>query len=71
MDKEDLYTLKINCKGKRTVAKANKGINVENNNKFKNLKLKKEKRKKKEESSTELQKPNVDAEVYDNNKKCD
>jgi len=47
VDKEDLYTLKINCKGKRTVAKANKGINVENNNKFKKLKLKKEKRKKK------------------------
>ena len=23
IDKEDLYTLKINCKGKRTVAKAN------------------------------------------------
>ena len=23
------YTLKINCKGKRTVGKANKGINVE------------------------------------------
>ena len=27
--KEDLYTLKFNCKGKRTVGKANKGINVE------------------------------------------
>ena len=26
---EDLYLLKINCKGKRTVGKANKGINVE------------------------------------------
>ena len=26
--KEDLHTLKINCKGKRTVGKANKGINV-------------------------------------------
>ena len=25
---EDLYTLKINCKGKRTVGKVNKGINV-------------------------------------------
>ena len=24
----DLYTLKINCKGKKTVGKANKGINV-------------------------------------------
>ena len=27
--KEDLYTLKINCKVKRTVGKINKGINVE------------------------------------------
>ena len=26
---EDLYTLKINCKGKRIVGKANKGIDVE------------------------------------------
>ena len=29
VDKEDVYTLKINCKGKRTVGKANKRINVE------------------------------------------
>ena len=29
VDKEDLYPLKINCKGKRTVGKASKGINVE------------------------------------------
>ena len=29
VDKENLYILKINCKGKRTVGKANKGINVE------------------------------------------
>jgi len=58
--------LKINCKGKRTVGKANKGINIE---KIKGLKLKKEERKK-EENSAELQKPNVEAEVY-NNKKCD
>ena len=29
VDEEDLYTLKINCKGKRIVQKANKGINVE------------------------------------------
>ena len=29
VNEEDLYTLKINCKGKRTVGKANKGINVE------------------------------------------
>ena len=41
--------LKINCKEKRTVGKANKGINVKNN-RFKKLKLKKEKRKKKKTS---------------------
>ena len=29
VDKEDLYILKSNCKGKRRVGKANKGINVE------------------------------------------
>jgi len=28
IDEKDLYTLKINCKGKRTVGKANKGIYV-------------------------------------------
>ena len=39
-----------------------------NNNRFKKLKLIKEKRKK--ENTTELQKPNVEAEVY-NNKKCE
>ena len=29
VDKEDLHTLKINCKGKRTGGKVNKGITVE------------------------------------------
>ena len=29
VDEEDVYTLKINCKGKRTVRKANKGTNIE------------------------------------------
>ena len=28
VDTEDLYTLKINCKGKRTVGKENKGISI-------------------------------------------
>jgi len=78
------YTLRINWKGKRTVGKANKGINVKKNiidsktlkvkiikkRKEKNGRRKKEKKNKKE-NSTELQKPNVDAEVYNNNKKCD
>ena len=50
-------------------------------NRFKKIKVKKEKRKRKKhgrrkkrgekkENSTELQKPNVEAEVYNNNKKC-
>ena len=29
VDKEDLYTLTISCKWKRTVGKANKGITIE------------------------------------------
>ena len=41
---------------------------LKNNNRFK--KLKKRERKEKE-NATELQKPNVQAEVYNNNKKCD
>ena len=45
VNEEDLYALKINWKGKRTVGKANKGINVEKYNKFKILNYKKEKRK--------------------------
>ena len=28
VNEENLYTLKINCKGKRTWGKANKGINI-------------------------------------------
>jgi len=39
VDKEVLYTLKINCKGKRTVGKENKEINVDKYNRFKKLKL--------------------------------
>ena len=35
VDKEDLYTLRINCKGGRTAGKKNKGINVEIYNRFK------------------------------------
>ena len=29
---------KVNCKGKRTVGEANKGINVEKNSRFKRIK---------------------------------
>ena len=32
------------------------------------MKIKKREKKKKEENSTELQKPNIEAEVYDDNK---
>ena len=46
----------INCKGKRTVGKANKGINIENNNnnRFKKLKLKRREKKKKSGSGGKL-----------------
>ena len=37
---------------------------------YKKEKRKKRKKKEKKENSTELQKPNIEAEVY-NNKKCD
>ena len=44
---KDLYTFKINCKGKRTVGKANKGINVgKNTSGLKKLKLQKGEKKK-------------------------
>ena len=42
-----------------------------NNNMFKKLKLKKEKKEKKKENSIELQKPTIQAEVYNSNIKCD
>ena len=35
------------------------------------MKIKIKRERKKKENSTELQKPNVEAEVYNNNKKCD
>ena len=47
VDKEDLHMLKISCKGKRTVGKANKEINVEKIIIVKKIKLRKEKEKKK------------------------
>ena len=37
----------------------------------KEKKMEEERKKKKKENSTELQKPNIEAEVYNNNKKCD
>ena len=48
-DKEDLYTVKINCKGKSTVGKANEGISVEKIIIGLKLKFRKKKRKKREE----------------------
>ena len=46
-----------------------------NNNRFKKLKIKIKKiekgEKKKKENATELQKPNIEAEVYNNNNECD
>ena len=62
--------MKINRKGKRTVPKANKGINVEKI--IKGLKIKKREKKKKGGrggNSTELQKPNIETEVCNNKKR--
>ena len=33
--------------------------------------MEEERKKKKKENSTELQSPNIEAEVYNNNRKCD
>ena len=38
---------------------------------IKKRKNKTEEKRKKQESSTELQKPNGEADIYNNNKKCD
>ena len=39
--------------------------------KYKNQKRKKSEEERKKENSAELQKPNVEAEVYNSNRKCD
>ena len=87
VDEEDLYTLKINCKGKRTVGKTKEMYKIYNRFKkliIKIIKKRKEKngRRKKKNGRRKrkgkkkgkvpgLQKPNTEAEVYNNNKKCD
>ena len=68
MDKEDLYK-KLTERGERTVGKANKGINVEKNSN-RSKRLKNNNSNNNNDSSPELQKPNIEAEIY-NNKKCD
>ena len=67
VDKEDLYTLKINCKGKTTVGKENKGTNAEKI--IVGLKIKIKKRKKGKRHRTA--KSNIEAEVYKKYKNCD
>ena len=64
VDKEDLFTIKINCKGKRTVGKANKWINIERI--IRGLKKLIKKRAKK----GRLHRTAKEAEVDNNNKKC-
>ena len=66
-----MYTLKINCKGKRTVGKAVKRINVEKYNRFLKIKNYNYKKEKKKKGGTPQNCKNVEAEVYNNNKKCD
>ena len=62
-----IYTSKINCKGKRTIGKANKGINIEKNL----IDLKNLKREKKKGKLHRTAKAQVEVEVYINNKKFD
>ena len=59
VDKEELYTLKINCKVKRTVEKANKGINIEKIIIGLKIKIKKRERKKKRKRPPEVTQANV------------
>ena len=53
---DDLYTLTINCKGKRTAGKANEGINVEKNVKFTKIKIIKKRKEKKHRRRKEKRK---------------
>ena len=60
-----IKTVQQKLQGEKNSRKSKQGNKCrKNNNLFKNLK----KRKKKKENSTELQKPNIQAEVYNNNK---
>ena len=59
--------LEVNCKGRKTEKQTKEYIYEKNNDRFKKSKFKNNK-KKTTENSTELQKPNVDAEVDNNNK---
>ena len=64
---EDLYTLKINCKGKSTVGKANKGINVEKNIiGLKKLKIKiiKKRKEKKEDQICKVKQRQMKIYIY-------
>ena len=47
----------INCEGKRTVGKANKGINVEKYNKFIKIKIVIKRKEKKEKQRTKKKTP--------------
>ena len=57
--------LRLTARGKEQQEKQTKVKCRKNNNRFKKIKLKKE------EKSTELQKPNVETEVYNNNRNYD
>ena len=51
--------------------KYNKFLKVKSMKKREEKKMEERKKEKKKENSTELQKPKVEAEVYNDNKKCD
>ena len=66
---KDLYTLKINCKGKITVVKANKGINVEKI--IIGIKIKIKKREKKRKTPQNCKSPAQRQRFMTTVKKCD
>ena len=68
---KDLYTFKINCKGKRTVGKANKGINVEKVYQVKKIKIIKKKKKTEEEKKKRKALQNCKRQCRGRDRTCD
>ena len=68
---------RFTARGKEQQERQTKKYMQKKYNRFKNIKIIKKRKKKEErekdkkENSTEPQRPNMEAEVYNNNKKCD
>ena len=65
-----IKTVQQKLQGEKNSRKSKQGNKCrKNNNRFKNQKLKLKKREKRKENSTEWQKPNIEAKVYNTSKK--